>query len=683
MKLLILVLLFYCLIIFSICSGKTIAASQIVPNLNSINVLNGALEGSAYSTQDSSAINGYKISFGAPNKVSFIKGNPKIIIGAGNLQTKSQISSLDYGANEIWYDGGYGAQDLTNGEIYPSVINLVKGIGLNILRFPGGIPSDTFNWQNAIGPMRTRLVNPIYQSEKVFLPSNFGPDEFGKLINGINASGDITVNFGTSTAQAAANWVSYMTSPANTFWGKLRAKYGHPVPYNIPYWEVGNEQESSAGELYWRAGSLVKLNTSKSCNFNLYLCEYVYGGTTRFGNQNTLGSDNQTSSNGEANQTFYALYPPIVTGSQTVYVNGTAWYRVNNFDSYGPTSRVYELNNTSGEIIFGNGVHGAIPPINTEITISYQSGPHDGFITYYNLMKSANPKIKVCSSYDSPNFMSLMGSNLPYDCIVSHLYAGNVPSTNVITSYFHDNLIEQSDSFNTILTNEQNELNKYAGIRAKNISIAVTEYGVNALTNPAGQPDYHRSQDLALFVANTLIEIIKHHIPLAEKHYLISYENTRAPNPQIYINGETFSNNALVAGPGPNAYLQPSGYAIELFSKLLYGNLINSKVLNNPLVVSGGSSYSGINEIATTDGMGHEAILAINLSSSSSYNVKIIPAGGFKKVDTYTLGANNYLAFNSPSDPSNVSIINQTSKLKNGELNISLPASSITVMQFK
>jgi len=45
---------------------------------------------------------------------------------------------------------------------------------------------------------------------------------------------------GATTAEAAA-WVEYANGPANSKYGAMRAANGHPEPFRVKYWEVGNE----------------------------------------------------------------------------------------------------------------------------------------------------------------------------------------------------------------------------------------------------------------------------------------------------------------------------------------------------------------------------------------------------------------------------------------------------------
>ena len=59
----------------------------------------------------------------------------------------------------------------------------------------------------------------------------------------VGAEPSITVNVegrGATAAEAAA-WVEYCNGPATSKYGAMRARNGHPEPYRVKYWEVGNE----------------------------------------------------------------------------------------------------------------------------------------------------------------------------------------------------------------------------------------------------------------------------------------------------------------------------------------------------------------------------------------------------------------------------------------------------------
>jgi alpha-N-arabinofuranosidase len=43
----------------------------------------------------------------------------------------------------------------------------------------------------------------------------------------------------------AAHWVEYCNGPVGSYWADKRAEYGHPEPYGIKYWDLGNEVDGA------------------------------------------------------------------------------------------------------------------------------------------------------------------------------------------------------------------------------------------------------------------------------------------------------------------------------------------------------------------------------------------------------------------------------------------------------
>jgi alpha-N-arabinofuranosidase len=62
--------------------------------------------------------------------------------------------------------------------------------------------------------------------------------EFCRLVG---AKPTVVVNSGDGTAQEAADYVQYCNGSTNTKYGKMRADNGHPEPYNVKIWGIGNE----------------------------------------------------------------------------------------------------------------------------------------------------------------------------------------------------------------------------------------------------------------------------------------------------------------------------------------------------------------------------------------------------------------------------------------------------------
>ncbi len=67
----------------------------------------------------------------------------------------------------------------------------------------------------------------------------------------LGAEPDLTINSGYASARDAAEQVEYCNGSLQTRLGKLRAQNGHPEPFNIRYWCIGNEMYGP-----WQAGHM-------------------------------------------------------------------------------------------------------------------------------------------------------------------------------------------------------------------------------------------------------------------------------------------------------------------------------------------------------------------------------------------------------------------------------------------
>jgi alpha-L-arabinofuranosidase len=122
----------------------------------------------------------------------------------------------------------------------PDVIRMLRESRLPLLRWPGGNFVSGYHWRDGIGPVdqRPTLPNPAWAG----LESNlFGTHEFIDFCRQVGCEPVICVNAGDGTAREAADWVQYCNGSTDTPMGRLRAQNGHPEPFNIRYWETGNE----------------------------------------------------------------------------------------------------------------------------------------------------------------------------------------------------------------------------------------------------------------------------------------------------------------------------------------------------------------------------------------------------------------------------------------------------------
>ena len=120
------------------------------------------------------------------------------------------------------------------------VMQAVKGLGVSVLRWPGGNFSSGYNWKDGIGPKDQRPARPELAWNDVET-NRFGTDEFLRYTEAIGAEPYICVNLGLGTIGDARDWVEYTNSAKHTYWADQRRKNGREQPYNVKYWALGNE----------------------------------------------------------------------------------------------------------------------------------------------------------------------------------------------------------------------------------------------------------------------------------------------------------------------------------------------------------------------------------------------------------------------------------------------------------
>ncbi len=117
-----------------------------------------------------------------------------------------------------------------------------------ITRWPGGNFVSGYDWKDGIGerdrrpPRWERAWNDVEDND-------FGVDEFLAFTKLVGTEPYIAVNAGLGSAEGAAALVEYVNGPLGTRWGDERARNGHPEPYGVTWWGVGNEMYGS-----WQLG---------------------------------------------------------------------------------------------------------------------------------------------------------------------------------------------------------------------------------------------------------------------------------------------------------------------------------------------------------------------------------------------------------------------------------------------
>ena len=145
------------------------------------------------------------------------------------------------------------------------VVERIRELRPAFIRWPGDNVGQDYHWIWGVGPRdrRPAWVNMSWDEDPE--PSDFGTLEYLAFCEAIGAEPNMVVNVegrGVTVAEAAAlraegrdiysesrqatdqeaaGWVEYVNGPATSKYGALRAKHGHPEPFGVKYWEIGNE----------------------------------------------------------------------------------------------------------------------------------------------------------------------------------------------------------------------------------------------------------------------------------------------------------------------------------------------------------------------------------------------------------------------------------------------------------
>lgn len=126
------------------------------------------------------------------------------------------------------------------------VIEHLQDISTTLLRWPGGNFAGDYRWKDGLLPVHQRGGLKGFYDQTLRYTNDYdtheiGIDDFVALCRKLGAAPFITINISLETPQDAADWVEYCNGSVKTHWGKVRARRGHPEPYNVKYWSLGNE----------------------------------------------------------------------------------------------------------------------------------------------------------------------------------------------------------------------------------------------------------------------------------------------------------------------------------------------------------------------------------------------------------------------------------------------------------
>ncbi|MHB9005029.1 MAG: alpha-L-arabinofuranosidase C-terminal domain-containing protein, partial [Coriobacteriia bacterium] len=129
------------------------------------------------------------------------------------------------------------------------------------MRFPGGCfvegitPDTAFQWKNTIGPIHERkghwnlwgyrTTNGLGYHEYLQMCEDLGAEPMYVFNCGMTCQarkgGPVPAEELGKWIQDALDAVEYANGPVDSTWGSVRAKAGHPEPFNMKFMEIGNE----------------------------------------------------------------------------------------------------------------------------------------------------------------------------------------------------------------------------------------------------------------------------------------------------------------------------------------------------------------------------------------------------------------------------------------------------------
>ncbi|MGV9696744.1 arabinosylfuranosidase ArfA [Streptomyces sp. NPDC003470] len=130
------------------------------------------------------------------------------------------------------------------------VLELVRELGVTVIRYPGGNFVSGYRWEDSVGPVedRPRRLDLAWRSTET---NRFGLSEYIAFLRriGPHAEPMMAVNLGTRGVAEALELQEYANHPSGTALSDLRAEHGDKDPFGIRLWCLGNEMDGP-----WQTG---------------------------------------------------------------------------------------------------------------------------------------------------------------------------------------------------------------------------------------------------------------------------------------------------------------------------------------------------------------------------------------------------------------------------------------------
>jgi len=128
------------------------------------------------------------------------------------------------------------------------VLDLVREMGVSLVRYPGGNFVSGYRWEDGVGPseQRPRRLDLAWHTIET---NQFGLNEFVRWTQVAGVEPMMALNLGTRGVSEALDLLEYANHPGGTHLSDLRREHGAQDPHDIRMWCLGNEMDGP-----WQTG---------------------------------------------------------------------------------------------------------------------------------------------------------------------------------------------------------------------------------------------------------------------------------------------------------------------------------------------------------------------------------------------------------------------------------------------
>ena len=627
-----------------------------------------------------------------------------------SIDTAKTVQTIEpdsiFGINHRYAFNGYGTFDSKEMKMKDDFTALYEKAGFGSIRYPGGTISNLFNWKTTLGDKKDRKkqIHGFYNNRgQGGIAPNFGIKEIADFADQVDSEIVYVYSLGRGNAQDAADLVEFLNAKVGTNpnggvdWAEVRARNGHEEPYNVRYFEIGNEMQQAwggsdgtASQGYWTTYVNGDAGAEQA---------YTEGGQAKFVQKYAVAEEDwnkvASQSDGKPNLVRYLRYAnqnpgklvdgqivedpsyKAVNDGVKVYVGTDGkldeWTVVSNFENSKATDKHCVVDYSTGRITFGDGEKGMIPPAGKNIYATY-TVDREGFIDVSKAIKKTTEKINeiektnykanVYTSFESHGFINRMnelGANEWYDGMTIHPYSGTVAGGNDANA-FYDNAMKKAEDVGI-----QNVKKYVKNLPAGKVPV-ISEYGI--FRNTESQV---RSQTHALYIAKVIMEYVKLGSPYIQKHCLSDWYSSGAdslgPTQQAVIQVVAEEGADTKTGEGNFAFFStPSAHVFQMLNAGFGENVVEATFEKEPAMSNGVKTLSSL---ASVDKKGNMYVALVNVDREKDQNVMLDVKGvdvSGRDIEIQRLESDKITDENSLQTPDKVAVQTEKTKMPEGQI---------------